>query len=99
MAATVHMAQTADAIVLSSNNYLGLADNPSVVQAGIDGLHHYGPGTASVRFICGTLDIHQKLAQRIASFLGTSNSFTYLSCWAANTRLIPTIAIEGTAIV
>jgi glycine C-acetyltransferase len=99
MAATVHMAETGDAIVLSSNNYLGLADNPRVVQAGIEGLHHYGAGTASVRFICGTLDIHKKLEQRIASFLGTSNSLTYVSCWAANTGLIPTIAIEGTAIV
>ena len=99
MAATVHMREAGDAIVLSSNNYLGLADNPRVVQAGVDGLHKYGAGTASVRFICGTFDIHQRLEERIARFLGTENSLTYVSCWAANTGLIPTIATEGTAIV
>jgi glycine C-acetyltransferase len=99
MAAVVHMQEAGDAIVLSSNNYLGLADNPRVVQAGIDGLHHYGAGTASVRFICGTLDIHQRLEERIAQFLGTENALSYVSCWSANTGLIPTIAVEGTAIV
>jgi len=99
MAATVHMREAGDAIVLSSNNYLGLADNPRVVHAGIEGLHKYGAGTASVRFICGTFDIHQRLEERTARFLGTENSLTYVSCWAANTGLIPTIAIEGTAIV
>jgi glycine C-acetyltransferase len=99
MAATVHMQEAGDAIVLSSNNYLGLADNPRVVQAGIDGLHTYGAGTASVRFICGTFDIHQRLERRIAQFLGTENALTYVSCWSANTGLIPTIAVEGTAIV
>jgi len=99
MGATVHMAEAGDAIVLSSNNYLGLADNPRVVEAGIEGLRHYGAGTASVRFICGTLDIHKRLEERIARFFGTENSLTYVSCWAANTGLIPTIAVEGTAIV
>jgi len=99
MAAMVHMTEAGDAIVLSSNNYLGLADNPRVVEAGIEGLRHYGAGTASVRFICGTLDIHKRLEERIARFLGTENSLTYVSCWAANTGLIPTIAVEGTAIV
>jgi glycine C-acetyltransferase len=99
MAATVHMQETGDAIVHSSNNYLGLADNPHVVQAGIDGLHKYGAGTASVRFICGTFDIHQRLEERIAQFLGTENALTFVSCWSANTGLIPTIAVEGTAIV
>ena len=99
MAATVHMQETGDAIVLSSNNYLGLADNPRVIQAGREGLEKYGAGTASVRFICGTLDIHQRLERRIAEFLGTENSLTYVSCWAANTGLIPTIAVEGTTII
>ncbi|MBV8365412.1 MAG: glycine C-acetyltransferase [Candidatus Eremiobacteraeota bacterium] len=99
MDAVVHMAEAGDAIVLSSNNYLGLADNPRVVEAGIDGLRRYGAGTASVRFICGTLDIHRRVEQRIAEFVGTENSLTYVSCWAANTGLIPTIAVQGTAIV
>ncbi len=99
MDAQVHMEEAGDAIVLSSNNYLGLADNARVVQAGIDGLKRYGAGTASVRFICGTFDIHRQLEERIAAFLGTEASLTYVSCWSANTGLIPTVAVEGTAIV
>ncbi len=59
MAPEVHMEEAGDVIVLSSNNYLGLADHPDVVQAGIDGLRTYGAGTASVRFICGTFDVHR----------------------------------------
>jgi glycine C-acetyltransferase len=99
MDATVHMQEAGDAVVLSSNNYLGLADHPDVVAAGIDGLRRFGAGTASVRFICGTFSIHQELEEKIASFLGTESALTYVSCWNANTGLIPTIAIEGTAIV
>jgi glycine C-acetyltransferase len=99
MGAQVHMEEAGDAIVLSSNNYLGLADNPRVVAAGIDGLKKYGAGTASVRFICGTLDIHRKLEEKIAAFLGTESALTYVSCWSANTGLIPTIGVEGTAII
>jgi glycine C-acetyltransferase len=99
MRAKVHMIEAGDAIVLSSNNYLGLADNPRVVEAGIEGLHRYGAGTASVRFICGTLDIHQRLESKIADFLGTEAALTYVSCWAANTGLIPTIGVEGTAVI
>jgi glycine C-acetyltransferase len=99
MRAKVHMVEAGDAIVLSSNNYLGLADNPRVVEAGIEGLHRYGAGTASVRFICGTLDIHQRLESKIADFLGTEAALTYVSCWAANTGLLPTIGVEGTAVI
>jgi len=99
MAAQVHMQEAGDAIVLSSNNYLGLADRARVVEAGIEGLQKYGAGTASVRFICGTFDIHSRLEEKIASFLGSEASITYVSCWAANTGLIPTIALEGTAII
>jgi len=65
MAAEVHMEEAGDVIVLSSNNYLGLSDEPSVVEAGKGGLDQYGAGTASVRFICGTFDIHA--GSRIAS--------------------------------
>ncbi|HVS45500.1 MAG TPA: glycine C-acetyltransferase [Verrucomicrobiae bacterium] len=99
MAAEVHMEEAGDVIVLSSNNYLGLSDEPSVVQAGKDGLDRYGAGTASVRFICGTLDIHRQLEDRIAAFLETEASLTYVSCWNANTGLFPTICEAGSAIV
>lgn len=99
MDAIVHMEEAGDTIVLSSNNYLGLADNPRVVEAGQRGLREYGAGTASVRFICGTFDIHRRIEEKIAAFLGTEAALTYVSCWAANTGLIPTIAVEGTTLV
>ncbi len=99
MAPEVHMEEAGDVIVLSSNNYLGLADQPEVIEAGKRGLDRYGAGTASVRFICGTFDVHRTLEERIARFLGTSAALTYVSCWNANTGLFPTICDEGAAIV
>jgi glycine C-acetyltransferase len=99
MAAEVHMEEAGDVIVLSSNNYLGLADLPDVVEAGKRGLDQYGAGTASVRFICGTFSIHRVLEERIAEFLGTQAALSYVSCWNANTGLFPTICDAGSAIV
>ena len=99
MAPEVHMEEAGDVIVLSSNNYLGLSDEPSVIAAGKAVLDKYGAGTASVRFICGTFDIHRILEDRIASFLGTEAALTYVSCWNANTGLFPTICEEGSAII
>jgi glycine C-acetyltransferase len=99
MAPEVHMEEAGDVIVLSSNNYLGLADQAEVVEAGKRGLDKYGAGTASVRFICGTFDIHRVLERRIAEFLGTQASLSYVSCWNANTGLFATICDEGSAIV
>jgi glycine C-acetyltransferase len=99
MAARVHMEEAGDVIVLSSNNYLGLADDPDVVDAGIAGLSTYGAGTASVRFICGTFDIHRKLEDAIARLVSTEASLSYVSCWAANEGLLPTIAVKGTTLI
>ena len=99
MAAEVHMEEAGDVIVLSSNNYLGLSDEPSVIEAGKRGLDQYGAGTASVRFICGTFDVHRRLEERIAQFLGTEASLTYVSCWNANTGLFPSICEEGSALL
>ncbi|HEY1883664.1 MAG TPA: glycine C-acetyltransferase [Candidatus Cybelea sp.] len=99
MAPEVHMEEAGDVIVLSSNNYLGLADLPEVVDAGKRGLEKYGAGTASVRFICGTFDIHRTLEERIAEFLGTQAALSYVSCWNANTGLFATICDAGSAIV
>jgi glycine C-acetyltransferase len=99
MAPEVHMEEAGDVIVLSSNNYLGLADLAEVVDAGIRGLEKYGAGTASVRFICGTFDIHRTLEERIAEFLGTEAALSYVSCWNANTGLFATICDAGSAIV
>ena len=99
MSAEVHMEEAGDVIVLSSNNYLGLSDQPEVVEAGKVGLDRYGAGTASVRFICGTFDIHRHLEDRIAEFLGTEASLTYVACWNANTGLFATICGEGSGII
>ncbi|HEV2261898.1 MAG TPA: glycine C-acetyltransferase [Candidatus Rubrimentiphilum sp.] len=99
MAPEVHMEEAGDVIVLSSNNYLGLSDEPAVIEAGKLGLDKYGAGTASVRFICGTFDIHRRLEERIAEFLRTPASLTYVSCWNANTGLFPTICEDGSVIV
>ena len=99
MAAEAHMREAGDVIVLSSNNYLGLADHPEVVAAGIEGLEKYGAGTASVRFICGTLDIHQRLEEKLASFLRFEAALSYVSCWTANEGLLPTIATAGNTLI
>jgi glycine C-acetyltransferase len=80
-----------DVIVLCSNNYLGLASHPEVVAAGIEGLKKYGAGTASVRFICGTLDCHRHIEETIARFVGTPAALTYVSCWNANEAVFPTL--------
>jgi glycine C-acetyltransferase len=80
-----------EVIVLCSNNYLGLASHPEVVAAGIEGLKKYGAGTASVRFICGTLDCHRQIEQTIARFVGTPAALSYVSCWNANEAVFPTL--------
>ena len=86
-----------DVIILSSNNYLGLCDEPSVVEAGIVGLKRYGAGTASVRFICGTFTIHRELESVLAEFVGTPSSMSFCSAWNANEGLTATIADPCTA--
>ena len=97
--AHVRMEGRGDVIVLSSNNYLGLANEPCVVQAGIDALHRYGAGTASVRFICGTFTVHRELEAAIARFVGTAASMGYVSAWNANEALTPTIVREGDFVI
>ena len=86
-------------LILSSNNYLGLCDEPSVVQAGIDGLRKYGAGTGSVRFICGTFTVHRELEQALARFVGTEASMSYVSAWNANEGLTATVVEEGDFVI
>jgi len=93
--ARVRMEGRGEVLILSSNNYLGLCDEPDVVQAGIEGLGRFGAGTGSVRFICGTFTIHRELEQEIASLVGTEASLSYVSCWNANEGLTATIAEAG----
>jgi glycine C-acetyltransferase len=94
-AARVQMEGRGEVLILSSNNYLGLSNEPEVVRAGIEGLERFGAGTGSVRFICGTFTVHRELEQTLARFVGTEASLSYVSAWNANEGLTGTIAEEG----
>ena len=98
-AARVRMEGRGDVLILSSNNYLGLCDEPAVVSAGIEGLRQYGAGTGSVRFICGTFTIHRELEQALARFVGTDASMSFVSAWNANEGLTATVLEEGDFVV
>ena len=95
----VQMEGRGEVLILSSNNYLGLCDEPSVIDAGIRGLRRFGAGTASVRFICGTFTIHRDLEEAIARFVGTESSLTFVAAWNANEALTSTILEEGDFVV
>jgi len=94
-AARVQMEGRGEVLILSSNNYLGLAAEPAVVNAGIEGLRRYGAGTASVRFICGTFTIHRSLEHAVARFVGTEDAMSYVSAWNANEGFTATVVEEG----
>jgi glycine C-acetyltransferase len=97
--AVVEVEGRGEVIMLTSNNYLGLADHPAIVEAAEKAERDFGYGLASVRFICGTQTIHRQLEQRIAEFFGTEDTILYGSCWNANEGLFQTIALEQDAIV
>lgn len=97
--ARVKMEGRGEVLILSSNNYLGLCDEPSVIQAGIDGLEKYGAGTGSVRFICGTFTVHRELETALARFVGTEASMSYVSAWNANEGLTASIVQEGDFVI
>ncbi len=99
MGPTVQMAGHGEVIVLCSNNYLGLADHPEVIAAGVEGLRKYGAGTASVRFICGTFEPHLQIEKTLARFSGTEAALTYVSCWNANEAVFPTLVGENDVIL
>jgi glycine C-acetyltransferase len=80
-----------EVVILSSNDYLGLANQPEVVAAGRAGLERWGAGTASVRFICGTFTIHRELEQACARLVGAESALSFVSCWNANEALPGTV--------
>ncbi len=82
-----------------ANNYLGLADDPRLIEAARDGLARHGFGTASVRFICGTQDVHKELEAALAAFLGTEDAILYSSCFDANGGLFETLLTEDDAVI
>ncbi|MGK2960783.1 MAG: glycine C-acetyltransferase [Gemmatimonadaceae bacterium] len=97
--ARVRMEGRGEVLIFSSNNYLGLCDEPSVVKAGIEGLEKFGAGTGSVRFICGTFTIHRELEGAIALLVGTEASLSYVSAWNANEGLTATVVEAGDFVV
>ena len=97
--ARVQMEGRGEVLILSSNNYLGLANEPAVVQAGIEGLERFGAGTGSVRFICGTFTVHRDLEEAVARFVGTEASMSYVSAWNANEGLTATVVEEGDFVI
>ncbi len=84
---------------LCANNYLGLANHPAIVQAAQKGLETHGYGMASVRFICGTQDLHKQLEQAVSDFLGTEDTILYSSCFDANGGLFEVLLDEGDAVI
>jgi len=86
-------------INLCANNYLGLADHPAIVAAAAEAVRTCGYGMASVRFICGTQDLHKGLERAITSFLGTGDTLLYSSCFDANTGLFETLLSEQDAVL
>lgn len=96
-----HIAVTTGQQVLNmcANNYLGLADNPEIIKAAKDSFDSWGFGMSSVRFICGTQEIHKVLEKKISEFLGMEDTILYTSCFDANGGLFETLLGEEDAIV
>ncbi|WBM75087.1 glycine C-acetyltransferase [Saprospira grandis] len=83
-AAQIHTQEAGDVLNFCANNYLGLSSHPALIQAAKDAIDQRGYGLSSVRFICGTQDIHRELEQKIAEFLGTEDSILYAAAFDAN---------------
>ncbi len=97
--ARISTADGGEVLNFCANNYLGLADNPEVIQAAKDALDSHGFGMASVRFICGTQDLHKQLEATISRFFGTADTILYTSCFDANTGLFETILNDEDAVI
>ncbi len=98
-AARVQMEGRGEVLILSSNNYLGLCNEPAVVRAGVQALGQYGAGTGSVRFICGTFTVHRELETALARFVGTASAMSFVSAWNANEGLTATVVEDGDFVV
>jgi len=82
--ASVDVTDHNDVVIMCANNYLGLSSHPEVIQAAKDTLDSHGFGMSSVRFICGTQDIHKTLERKIAEFYGTEDTILYAAAFDAN---------------
>ena len=97
--AEINVANSPPVINFCANNYLGLANHPALIQAAKDGMDTHGFGMASVRFICGTQDIHQQLEHKLAAFLGMEDAILFSSCFDANGGLFETLLSAEDAII
>ncbi len=98
-AAIIRLEDGREVINLCANNYLGLSNSPGLVHAAQKALQLHGFGMSSVRFICGTQDVHKELEARLSRFLGTEDTILYSSCFDANTGLFETLFSEEDAIL
>jgi len=97
--ARVKLSDGREVINMCANNYLGLANNPQVIAAAKESYDHYGYGLSSVRFICGTQDLHKRLEAKLSEFLGTEDTILYSSCFDANAGLFETLLTDEDAII
>src|SRR4029077_10042331 len=95
--AHIRVADGRDVLNMCANNYLGLADHPALIAAAKEALDTHGFGMASVRFICGTQDLHKELEAALTKFLGTEETILYPSCFDANGGLFETLLSEKDA--
>ncbi len=99
MGPTVRLRGYGECLCFCSNNYLGLANHPEVVDAGLRALHEFGAGTASVRFICGTFTPHETLEKSLANLMDQEAAYSFVSAWNAAEALFPTLCEPGDAII
>jgi glycine C-acetyltransferase len=97
--AEIQLADGRKVLNFCANNYLGLADNAEIIQSAKDALDTHGFGMASVRFICGTQDLHKTLEAKIAAFFGTEDAILYAACFDANGGLFEPLLGEGDAVI
>ena len=97
--AEIRVANGKEVLNFCANNYLGLSNNPELIRAAKDGLDHYGYGVSSVRFICGTQDVHKRLEASIAHFFGTEDTILYAACFDANGGVFEPLLSEEDAII
>jgi glycine C-acetyltransferase len=97
--ANVHVNTGQDVVIMCANNYLGLSSHPDVINAAKDALDSHGYGMSSVRFICGTQDIHKELERKIAEFYGTEDTILYAAAFDANGGVFEPLFTEEDAII
>ncbi len=97
--AKVKLSDGKEVINMCANNYLGLGNNPDVINAAKESYDSYGYGLSSVRFICGTQELHKKLENKLSTFLGTEDTILYSSCFDANGGLFETLLTEEDAVI